>query len=153
MKKYLSKILSIIFTVCILISAIPMASAAETGDIQLYAGDKVTYQVPMPEFDEDEICAFQVETTYNASKLEFESLEWNEKLSAFLLTYADTEWNGFHYVNYCGSTYCDYEFAAGDTFATVIYTVKEDIMLSEAELDNLIVVIGYSDDMTNATHI
>lgn len=105
------------------------------------------------EFDEDEICAFQVETTYNASKFEFESLEWNEKLSAFLLTYADTEWNGFHYVNYCGSTYCDYEFAAGDTFATVIYTVKADIMLSEAELDNLIVVIGYSDDVTNATHI
>lgn len=149
MKKYLLKISSIILISGILVSAIPMASAAETNDIQLYAGDKVTYQVAMPESEEDAICAFQIETTYNFSKLQFESLEWNNKLSSFLRVYCNTDWEGIHYVNYCGSTVRDYEFAAGETFATVTYTVKEDMLLSEAEFDNLIVEICYVDEVTN----
>lgn len=149
----LQKTLSTILTAGVLLASMPMASAAEvqTDDIQLYEGDKIIYSMLMPETGYDTILCLQCAMYYDGDKIEFESFDWNnrvEKAEANLYSYCPNYFQreDIYTVRFVASSPYSYEFPAGEEIATLTFTVKEDMMLSEAELENCIEVMGSEDD-------
>ena len=147
--KKLQKTLSAVLTTGVLLSTMPMASAAEvqTDDIQLYAGDKIHYSMLMPETGQDSIFCFQCSITYNGDKIEYENFEWSDRVEKAELN--SLIYNNFYddifesyMVLFNASTPCLYEFPAGEEFSTITFTVKEDMMLSEAGFENCLEEMG-----------